>query len=114
MLGTDVIGPGLRDLAERHPSIGEVRGLGVFWALELVKDRATREPLVPFNAAGAGRRADGRAVSAACKAAGPVAVRPLQPAARGPAGHDHRRRRPQGLAILDEALEVADAHSTAT
>jgi len=32
-LGADVIGPGLADLAERHPSVGEVRGLGVFWAL---------------------------------------------------------------------------------
>jgi taurine---2-oxoglutarate transaminase len=39
-------------LAERHPSIGDVRGLGCFWALELVKDRETREPLVPFNATG--------------------------------------------------------------
>ena len=39
MLGTDVIGPELTRLAEKHPSVGEVRGLGVFWALELVKDR---------------------------------------------------------------------------
>ena len=39
-------------MAERHPSIGDVRGLGVFWAVELVKNRETREPLVPFNAAG--------------------------------------------------------------
>jgi taurine---2-oxoglutarate transaminase len=37
-------------LAERHPSIGEVRGLGLFWGLELVRDRETREPLSPFNA----------------------------------------------------------------
>src|SRR5699024_7135649 len=51
-LGEDVLGPELRALAERHPSIGEVRGLGVFWALELVRDRATHEPLVPFNAKG--------------------------------------------------------------
>ena len=36
----------------RHPSIGEVRGLGCFWGLELVKNRETREPLVPFNATG--------------------------------------------------------------
>ncbi|NMR19617.1 aspartate aminotransferase family protein [Cellulomonas fimi] len=44
-IGAEVLGPGLRDLAERHPMIGEVRGLGVFWALELVADRATREPV---------------------------------------------------------------------
>src|SRR5919206_477199 len=42
----------LAKLADKHPSIGEVRGLGCFWGLELVKDRDTREPLVPFNAAG--------------------------------------------------------------
>jgi taurine---2-oxoglutarate transaminase len=51
-IGTDVLGPGLAELAERHPVIGEVRGLGVFWALELVRDRQTREPLVPYNASG--------------------------------------------------------------
>ena len=42
----------LARLAEKHPSIGEVRGLGCFWGLELVKNRETREPLVPFNGAG--------------------------------------------------------------
>lgn len=51
-VGREVLGPGLRDLMEKHPSIGEVRGVGVFWALELVKDRSTREPLVPYAAAG--------------------------------------------------------------
>ena len=47
-LGEKVIGPALRALAEKHPVIGEVRGLGVFWALDLVKDRKTREPLAPY------------------------------------------------------------------
>src|ERR687893_1723663 len=42
----------LRELQERHPSIGDIRGLGCFWGLELVKNRETREPLVPFNATG--------------------------------------------------------------
>ncbi len=51
-LGDEVIGPELMALAERHPSVGEARGLGVFWALDLVRDPATREPLVPYNASG--------------------------------------------------------------
>src|SRR3954463_15141790 len=47
------VGEALSRLQERHPSIGEVRALGLFWGIELVKDRETREPLVPFNASGA-------------------------------------------------------------
>jgi taurine--2-oxoglutarate transaminase len=48
-LGTDVIGPGLRALADKHDWIGEVRGTGAFWAVELVSDRETREPLAPYG-----------------------------------------------------------------
>ncbi|PVW03606.1 aspartate aminotransferase family protein [Microbacterium sp. Gd 4-13] len=44
-IGADSIGPALRALADRHDVIGEVRGEGVFWALELVADRTTRQPL---------------------------------------------------------------------
>lgn len=46
-VGADILGPGLRALAEKHDVIGEVRGTGVFWALDLVTDRATREPVSP-------------------------------------------------------------------
>ena len=48
----DLLAVKLRALAQKHPSIGEVRGLGLFWGVELVRVRVTREPLVPFNAAG--------------------------------------------------------------
>jgi taurine--2-oxoglutarate transaminase len=40
----------LSRLQERHPCVGEVRALGLFSLVELVKNRQTREPLVPFNA----------------------------------------------------------------
>ena len=49
MIGEKVIGPLLQELMAKHKVIGEVRGLGVFWALDLVKDRATREPLAPYG-----------------------------------------------------------------
>jgi len=45
MIGRDHLAPGLTELAKKHPMIGEVRGLGVFWALDLVADRETREPV---------------------------------------------------------------------
>ena len=48
----EVLAEELPKLAERHPSIGDVRGRGLFWGLELVRNRETREPLVPFNAGG--------------------------------------------------------------
>ena len=52
MIGTDHLGPGLAELAAKHPLIGEVRGLGVFWALDLVTDAESRTP-VPATVIGA-------------------------------------------------------------
>lgn len=46
-VGAEAIGPALAELQERHPLIGEVRGEGVFWALEMVADRGSREPVAP-------------------------------------------------------------------
>jgi taurine---2-oxoglutarate transaminase len=42
----------LRDMERRHPSVGDVRAIGLFGCIELVTDKSTREPLVPFNAKG--------------------------------------------------------------
>jgi len=39
----------LSDLAARHPSVGAVRSIGLFGIVELVRNRATREPMAPFN-----------------------------------------------------------------
>jgi taurine--2-oxoglutarate transaminase len=43
----------LTDLGEDHPSIGEVRNIGLFAILELVKDRKTKEPMAPWNGSSA-------------------------------------------------------------
>ncbi len=45
MIGTDHLAPGLAELAAKHPLIGDVRGVGVFWALDLVDDRESRQPV---------------------------------------------------------------------
>jgi taurine---2-oxoglutarate transaminase len=104
-----VIGPELRDLAERHVSVGEVRGLGVFWALELVRDPDTREPLVPFNAAGAAA-APMAELTSACKERGLwpfVHFNRLHVVPPCTTSADEIR---EGVAILDEALRVADSY----
>lgn len=44
-----VLGNILENLKEKHVSVGEVRYIGLFSAIELVKDRDTREPLVPYG-----------------------------------------------------------------
>ena len=40
----------LTDLGEQHPSVGEVRSIGLFGVIELVRDRQSKEPLAPWNA----------------------------------------------------------------
>jgi taurine--2-oxoglutarate transaminase len=108
-LGTDVIGPALRELAERHPSVGEVRGLGVFWALELVRNRETREPLVPYNAAGEAA-APMNEVVAACKAKGVWPFSHFNRIHVVPPCNISTDDVRTGITAIDEALEVADRY----
>ncbi|OAN41723.1 aspartate aminotransferase family protein [Mycolicibacterium iranicum] len=107
-IGAEVIGPGLTEIATRHRCVGEVRGAGVFWAVELVSDQTTREPLAPYGSSSAAMNS----VIAECKKLG------LLPFANYNRIHvvppciitaDQAR---EGLAILDRALDVADAAIT--
>ncbi|MFI6121275.1 aspartate aminotransferase family protein [Streptomyces sp. NPDC051064] len=109
-LGEHVLGPGLRELAERHPSVGEVRGLGAFWALELVRDRETREPLVPYNATGEAN-APMAAFGAACKKHGLWPFINMNRTHVVPACNITEAEAKEGLAALDAALSVADEHT---
>lgn len=45
----EVMADMLAELAERHPSVGEVRSIGLFGAIELVRNRQTKQPMAPFN-----------------------------------------------------------------
>lgn len=108
-LGAEVIGPGLRELADRHPVVGDVRGLGVFWALELVRDRETRAMLPPAGPSG-GPPGPMEELASACQERG---LWPLLHTNRvhvlPPCTASEREVR-EGLRILDEALSVADRH----
>ena len=48
-IGENIIGPRLRAIAENSKHVGEVRGVGAFWAIELVWDKESREPLAPYG-----------------------------------------------------------------
>jgi taurine---2-oxoglutarate transaminase len=102
----------LHGLAERHPSIGEVRGLGCFWGLELVRSRETREPLVPFNATGDAAAPVARLAKAALERGlylmthwnvvmicPPLTITPEELA--------------EGVAALDDVLAIADEYYAA-
>jgi len=106
-LGERVVEPRLRAMAERHPSIGEVRGRGLFWAIELVRDRETREPLVPFNAAGPAA-APMTAFAAACKRAGLWPFTHFNRVHVAPPLVITEEELVRGLDIIEEALTVAD------
>ncbi|WP_395758919.1 aspartate aminotransferase family protein [Streptomyces althioticus] len=108
-LGASVVGPGLRELAERHPSVGEVRGTGMFWALELVRDRETREPLVPYNASGEAN-APMAAFATAAKKAGLWPFVNMNRTHVVPPLNTSEAELKEGLAALDAALSVADEH----
>lgn len=104
-IGAEVIGPGLAELAAKHPSVGEVRGAGVFWAVELVKDQQTREPLAPYG----GSSPAMNAVIAACKAGGLLPFANYNRIHVVPPCNVSAEEAREGLAILDAALDSADA-----
>jgi taurine--2-oxoglutarate transaminase len=108
-IGADVIGPELQKIAAKHPSVGEVRGLGVFWAIELVKDRQTREPLVPFNASGADAKPMIELMGA-CKKNGVWPFAHFNRLQVTPPCTITAEEVREGLAGIDKALAVADTY----
>lgn len=109
-LGQEVVQPGLKDLMERHPAVGDVRGRGLFWAVELVKNRESREMLVPYNASGPAKEPMTR-LMAACRELGLWPFMHFNRIHIAPpliiSGEELRT----GLGYLDEALQVADHYA---
>jgi taurine--2-oxoglutarate transaminase len=106
-LGSDVIGPELAAIMERHPCVGDVRGVGAFWAVELVSNRATKEPLAPYG----GSSPAMNEVVAACKKGGMLPFANYNRIHVVPPCNTTPEEAREGLAILDAALSVGDAHA---
>ena len=109
MLGKDVIGPALEKMKAKHPSVGDVRGLGVFWAIELVKNRETREPYVPFNASGPDAKPMMDLI-VACKERNLWPFTHFNRIHVVPPCNTPVEDVKAGLAIIDEVLDIADKH----
>jgi taurine--2-oxoglutarate transaminase len=107
-LGEAVLGPGLRDLAARHPSVGDVRGVGGFWTVELVRDRQSKEPLVPVGATGSAN-APMAAVARACLERSVVPLLLGNRIHVAPPLNIADDDAASGLHVLDEALAAADS-----
>lgn len=101
-LGREVLGPGLAEIAEHHPCVGEVRGVGAFWALDLVTDQGSKAMLSPAQLADVVTAAKG---SGLLPFANTNRIHVVPPCTMS----DDEAR--EGLAILDDALKAGDAHA---
>jgi len=96
-------------LQARHPSIGEVRGRGCFWGLELVKSRETREMLVPYNVSGEAAAPVSRVARAALER-GLYLMTHWNVVMVVPPLTITKDEAEEGVAILDDVLSIADEY----
>lgn len=108
MIGEKVLGPGLRELANKHKVIGEVRGVGVFWALDLVTDRTSRAPLAPY----AGTSPAMNELVAACKERGLMPMTNFNRLHAVPPCNISESEAKEGIEILDQALATISHYYT--
>ncbi len=91
----------------RHKSLGDARGLGLFWALELVKDKKTREPLVKWNAMGADAAA-AKEINKRLLAGGVFTTVRWNYLFIAPPLCINEEELREGLQVIDRALDYAD------
>jgi taurine---2-oxoglutarate transaminase len=104
----------LREIQERHRSVGEVRGLGLFAAVELVKNRTTKEPFNTDDDKLAGRPLVAEAVAAAMMKERVYCVSWVSHLVIAPPLIVTREELDRGLEVLDRALRVADEKADPT
>lgn len=102
-----VLRRGLMDLAEAHPSVGEVRGTGLLQVVELVKSRRTRAPLSEFNAS---QSEPMRELAASLREQGLNTIVRWNMVFSTPPLIVSEPQVQEGLSILDQALSIADRY----
>jgi taurine---2-oxoglutarate transaminase len=91
-------------LAERHPSVGAHRNLGLFGVLDLVRDRSTHEPLAPFD----GTSDEMQAIHRHFRERGLYAFLRYHMIHTTPPLSVSEEELAEGFEIIDTALEIAD------
>ena len=102
-----------KELEDKHPCVGDVRGLGLFVGLELVKNKKTKEPLTAVDAK---IRTGLNPKMEVAKKLGELgmmamAANPVNVIALAPPLIITKDEIDEGVAIMDEALKVADAYT---
>lgn len=100
-------------MKEKHPCVGDVRGLGLFVGLELVKSKETREPLTPLNAKLQPGTNPKLEVAKKLGEMGMMAMaaNPANVIAMAPPLIISKDEIDEGIAIMDKALEAADSYT---
>ena len=101
------LGEQLEGLKQKHPSIGDVRSIGLFSIVELVRNRKTKEPLAPFNASAAQMGAMAE-VNKFFRANGLYTFVRWNNFFVNPPLCISKEQLMEGLDIVDRALEIAD------
>lgn len=99
----------LKQLMTRHPSVGDVRGLGLFWAVELVRDRTTKEPFNTMADKVAGKPLVVDRVAGEMMKQGVFVQAWVSHLVIAPPLIVSKEEIDQGIAALDKALALADA-----
>ena len=97
----------LSDLGEAHPSVGEVRSIGLFGIIELVKNRETKEPVAPWN----GSSPEMAALKKYCTDHGLFLYTHWHTVLIIPPLIISEKELKEGFDVLDEALKITDRTS---
>lgn len=104
----EYLGPRLKALKDKHPSVGDVRGIGLFWAVELVKNRETKQSFNTYSDKVNGTPLLVDKVAGEMMKKGVFIVSWVSHFVIAPPLIISKEEIDLGVEVLDEALEIAD------
>ena len=105
-IGKTILGPGLHELAKKHKVIGDIRGVGVFWGMDIVTNRELRTPIAPYG----GSSPEMNELINACKANGLMPFPNFNRLHMTPPCNISEADAKLGLELLDKSLAEIGKH----